>query len=180
MNKKAFSIVEMLIAISLIAIISLFTIPRYLEMRRGALVRVCEDQADAFNTALQAWSIAQGSVFRASTNFGTGNIIADDFFMDADNSCASCSKVTDFMDADFLEREDLRNHAPAGLTIAYSTETMRSFPGTNFSSQVIDGTTIDPANGINHAHFIVTWQPSGAGANRNNTNPVTVLFVPNN
>jgi len=178
MKKSAFSLVELLIALSLIALVSAFIIPRFLEVRQGALIRVCEDQTEAFNTALQAWSIAQGSIAQASANFGNGQLMKDDFFMDADNSCASCSKVIDFMDPDFLQKEDLQNHAPAGLTVAYSTVTMRSIPGTRFNSQKIGATIISAAPGVNHAHFRVIWLPSGAGADRTRTNPVTILFVP--
>lgn len=165
---RGFSLVELLIALAVLAIVISVLIPSYLQMRRQAYIRVAKQQALTVEKAIHAWVNTFASVDAASTNYGTTNasILASSF----DEVCAR------YLDSSLRDNLDIATFSTGAETCVsyFTTPEMREITGNNYSiagvlmgeqSPALNRSTIESET-KKTAYAVVYWPAS-------NTNPIT-------
>ena len=164
MKTKAFTLVEILIALSILAVLSALALPKYLSFRRAAQIKVAEAQAQTYRKALGLMT-ANMTPAELSTLFG-GNTLA--------------SSATNFYPTllSYIDSDTLRLQPPqvysSGANTALYTPSMQAIAGNNFATQYISGTAVAGIGAVGCAHMIIYWDI----ANRATTEPTLLLFTP--
>jgi prepilin-type N-terminal cleavage/methylation domain-containing protein len=166
--KRAFSLIELLIALVILAVLIGIITPRLLLIQRSAKLETASQQARVIQAAVIAWQGSFATLADVDTAFETGTDLPSD----------RLSNVDDYIDSNFLASAGLSATTVSGTTY-YSTGIMRELTGTAPSSITVtiggQSYTVPPANGVNHAHMRIYWP----NVNRRLTQPLVIFFTPN-
>lgn len=175
-----FSLIELLLAIFLIGLTSALIIPRFVEIRRQALVKVALEQASSIQTALTAWlgSYSSPAAARAAWEASAGTSVTlgawpADFadFIDS-RVLSELTFVNDGIHYSSLTSEAMRkNELQTGEhfveAISGLSQFQQTFCGVSF--------TIHSPSNATSSHIMIYWP---TGDLRLCSQPAVILFIP--
>lgn len=171
-TQKAFSLVELLVAFGILAIIVALVVPRYTGLQYGTNLRVAEQQVDAVRKGVIAWSSSQASLTAVSTAYGSSTAISETAWNDI---------VANYLDPSFASR--LKPNIESNTVTYFTTNEMLNalggaVPAQNYgnTSTPITQPSVPQISGKNPAYGVIFW-PTDINVRRNNT-PAVVLFAP--
>lgn len=122
---KGFSLIEMLVAITILAILLALIVPGYLRLRRTTNVQIAQQQAATVQRAIQSWLASFPTLDAADAAFGRGDIMSTtrDVFTGVGNS----NSIANYLDSKFM------SDIFVGYGLCFTTQAMRDIQG-NFST----------------------------------------------
>jgi prepilin-type N-terminal cleavage/methylation domain-containing protein len=166
-----FSLIEMLVAISILAIVIGLVVPQYVNIKRNSSIQIAQQQCDAVRKGILNWMAAKSSVAEGISSYGaSSDKIAAAIFT---NTIA-----TDFLDSS-LSGSLTINGDP--VNYFYTTNVMSNITGSTVPTTSTPSSTVPvpnpfpKINGDYVACGVIHWPT----ANRTSTQPTVVLFVPN-
>jgi len=172
--KKAFSLVALLVAFGILAIIVAVVVPRYTGMQYGTNLRVAEQQVDAVRKAVLSWSSSQPSLSEVSKAYGTTTEISEDAW----NIITS-----EYLDPSFSSR--INAVRSSGTVTFFTTNEMSNVTGNaeptdqKYNNAAINVPAVSSPPMVNRkytAYGVIYWPTSTA--TRRSSTPAVVLFAP--
>lgn len=169
-SRQAFSLVELLVAFALLAIIVALIVPRYSQLQYNTNLRIAEQQADAVRKGVLSWSSAQTSLSDASNAYGSNTAMSDTAWTDM---------VSNYLDPSFAAR--LTTSGSGTISYFTTTEMLNTTGAIAPEAQKYGNTATlitqpDPkTNGKYTAYGVIFWPNT---ATRRNSPPAVVLFTP--
>jgi type IV pilus assembly protein PilA len=164
---SGFSLIEILVTVSLIGIVTALLIPNLLQARQEALRQTARQQAKNLEKAMANWYANQDTLRLASTNWDTyanaaGYIVNAAFLTDAN------------MLAPYLPDSGVKFTPDPGGSGAITTPEMLQIP-TQGTAGFIGGA--DPVTGATTgvAHCLLYWDPT----KRTQVSPKVIFLLPN-
>jgi|GEM_PF-2190793 prepilin-type N-terminal cleavage/methylation domain-containing protein len=164
-NSGAFSLIEILVALSILAIIAGLLVPKYMQISRAANIQVAAQQVDTVRKAVLAWLAAQSSVSAGSTAYDNGGSGATAGYPSGSGSVSAgftgaWSQIVSYLDSNFVSQ--LKVVSAANNVIYFTTPQMQAITGgtLNISSPV----TTSLPNGCPAVTTIDAAQTSSAAA----------------
>ncbi len=168
-TSKAFTLLELLIVVSLIGIIAALLIPNINQARQEALRQVTRQQTKLLEKAVAAWFTAQPSIDAASKVWNTydnaAGYISDSNFL--------TNVLGPYLSEDGASRFTM---SPAYIITTPEMKLVPADLSLSSSERFIGGTTSYNSN-ITTAHAMLFWD--SAAGKRANISPKTLLFLPN-
>ena len=178
-SSKAFSLIELLVAFALLAIIAGLILPRYVNLQRATNIQIAQQQVDAVKKALYAWMGSQPSLDAVNTAYGNNTAI---------DGTTLTSIIQNYADPSFASRI-----AATGSPVKYFTTTeMQNITGNKAATSAtvnFNGKTVTfnvsggqmqypkDSSGKYIAYGMIYWPTDSAS--RRFSQPAVVLFVPN-
>jgi prepilin-type N-terminal cleavage/methylation domain-containing protein len=166
MFRKAFNLIELIIALAILAILAALIIPKLLGMRQAALIRTAQDQTSAIQNALGSWM-----------NSDTISSIISSYGSDSYISYSAFTSVCGYLDERFKQN---LSTIRSGTTISYIyTPEMKQLNSATPTAQTAYLSTNSysvPSSGAAFAYVRIYWPNDDAV--RAQSNPIAVLFLP--
>ena len=154
---RAFTLLEMLIAVTLIGILALLLIPNILQARQESLRQAARQQAKVVEKALAAWFTAQPNLLQASQAWGAGSYITDLNFLGTTLQPYLPDQNTSFT----MDNNGIIT-TPEMQMVTTSTN--------DFIGGKVDGN-----DDVGYAHLRLFWDSNA----RTTSSPKVMLFLPN-
>jgi prepilin-type N-terminal cleavage/methylation domain-containing protein len=165
---RGFSLIEILVAISILAIVLGIVVPKYVNIKRNASIQIAQQQCDAVRKGILNWMAAKSSVAEGISSYGATEKI----------TAATLNTIMNsYLDSTLANSMVLSGDDP--VTYFYTNNVMSNItgsgqPATSTPASAVPVPTLPQISGDKIACGVIYWPT----ANRTATQPIVVLFVP--
>lgn len=176
-HSRAFSLIEVLVAFVILALLMAFLVPQYLKLQRQANIQIALQQCDAMHRGILAWSTAQNGINAFLTGY--------DPAATPDSNGRISSNAFNAVQSTYIDSNLAQSitYPPGSYVTYFQTPVMQSItptasPPTWTQTPLVAGAPATPSSLPSPvaAFAVVYWTTNLA--DRSSSQPSVILFTP--